>query len=99
MNKKLYLSDVDKKLAGVCGGIAEYFNVDSTIIRIVWALAVFCAGSGLIAYIVCALVIPHRPFSDGGYDQQNNNFNNNNGQYYNNGYENNYQDPDDSHFQ
>lgn len=65
MKKKLYRSSTDKKLAGVCGGIAEYFDVDSTVIRL--ALVLFClfGGSGLIAYIIAALVMPQDP----GYDQ------------------------------
>ena len=60
--KKLYKSSTDKKLAGVCGGIAEYFNIDSTLVRLGWV--VFCAlgGSGLLAYIIAALVIPDRPY-------------------------------------
>ena len=59
--KRLYKSATDKKIAGVCGGIVEYFNVDSTLIRLAWVL--FCAlgGSGLLAYIIAALVIPDRP--------------------------------------
>ena len=59
--KRLYKSATDKKIAGVCGGIAEYFNVDATLIRLAWVL--FCAlgGSGLLAYIIAALVIPDRP--------------------------------------
>ncbi|TJX67627.1 PspC domain-containing protein [Soehngenia saccharolytica] len=63
MKKKLYLSDTDKKIAGVCGGIAEYFEVDSTLIRLAWVLiTIFTAFfSGIIAYIIAALVIPHRP--------------------------------------
>ena len=62
--KKLYLSNTDKKLAGVCGGIAEYFNIDSTIVRLIWVLAVFAIGTGLLAYIICALVIPHSPIKE-----------------------------------
>ena len=59
--KKLYKSAVDKKIAGVCGGIAEYFNVDSTLVRLGWV--VFCAlgGSGVLAYILAALIIPDQP--------------------------------------
>ncbi|MBQ6840112.1 MAG: PspC domain-containing protein [Oscillospiraceae bacterium] len=60
MEKKLYRSKTDKKLAGVCGGIAKFFGIDPTIIRLIWALAaVFAAG--LVVYIVCALVIPEEP--------------------------------------
>lgn len=58
---KLYLSQKDKKLCGVCGGIAEYFGIDSTIIRLIWAVAAICFGSGIIAYIIAALVIPKNP--------------------------------------
>ena len=61
MKKKLYRSKKDEKLAGVCGGIAEYLGIDSTLVRLVWALFVLCAGSGVLAYIVCALVIPEKP--------------------------------------
>ena len=58
MKKKLYKSTTDRKIAGVCGGIAEYLNVDSTIVRLIGILLVFGWGSGLIAYIVAALVMP-----------------------------------------
>lgn len=61
MEKKLYRSRTEKKLAGVCGGLAKYLNVDVTIIRLIWVLAVLFAGCGLLAYIVCALVIPEEP--------------------------------------
>ena len=61
MKKKLYRSKKDEKLAGVCGGIAEYLGIDSTLVRLIWALFVLCAGSGVLAYIVCALVIPEKP--------------------------------------
>lgn len=56
--KKLYRSSTDKKIAGVCGGIAEYMNVDSTIVRLIAILLVFGCGSGLLAYIVAALIMP-----------------------------------------
>ena len=58
MEKKLRKSKSDKKLCGVCGGIAEYLGMDSTIVRIIAVLlAVFC-GSGLLVYIIAALVMP-----------------------------------------
>ena len=60
MSKKLYRSVSDKKLAGVCGGIAEYFGLDSTLIRVGWAI-VSLFGPGVLAYIVCALIIPEKP--------------------------------------
>ncbi len=56
--KKLYKSKTDKKLCGVCGGLADYFNIDVTIIRLVWAIAIFCMGTGLLAYIIAAIVLP-----------------------------------------
>ena len=62
MNKKLYKSKVDKKFAGVCGGIAEYFDLDSTIVRLVAILLIFGWGSGLLAYIIAALVMPDNPY-------------------------------------
>lgn len=55
--KKLYRSDTDKILCGVCGGIAEYFNVDPTIIRLIWAVFI-CTGAGILAYIIAAIIIP-----------------------------------------
>lgn len=61
MNKRLYKSNENKMVDGVCGGIAEYFNVDPTLVRLGWIL--FCAlgGSGFLAYIIAAIVIPRAP--------------------------------------
>lgn len=61
MQKKLYKSGTDKKLCGVCGGIAEYFGIDSTVVRLILVLAVLFAGCGILAYIVAALVMPNKP--------------------------------------
>ena len=61
MDKKLYKSNTDRKLAGVCGGIAEYFNIDSTLIRLAWVIALFMFGCGILAYIICAIIMPNRP--------------------------------------
>ena len=61
MNKKLYRSTTDKKIAGVCGGVAEYFGIDATLIRLGWALVSLFAGAGILVYIVCAIVIPEKP--------------------------------------
>ena len=60
-NKRLYKSNENKMLDGVCGGIAEYFGIDPTLVRLGWA--VFCAigGSGILAYIIAAIIIPRRP--------------------------------------
>ena len=61
MHKKLYKSAQNKMLEGVCGGIAEYFNCDPTLIRLAWAAFTLLGGSGLLAYIVCAIIIPNKP--------------------------------------
>lgn len=61
--KKLYLSSKDKKLLGVCGGIAEYLGVDSTVIRLLWAGVTILSGflPGILAYLLAALIMPPRP--------------------------------------
>ena len=63
MNKKLYKSNTNKMLEGVCGGIAEYFGIDPTIVRLAWV--VFCAlgGSGILSYIIAAIIIPSAPLN------------------------------------
>jgi len=61
MEKKLYKSVKDRKIAGVCGGIAEYLNVDSNVIRIIWVLFAFGFGSGILAYVICALILSDNP--------------------------------------
>ncbi|AOY76267.1 PspC domain-containing protein [Clostridium formicaceticum] len=60
MARKLYLSETDKKLAGVCGGIAEYFAIDSTLVRLGWVIFSLAWGSGVLGYIIAALVIPRK---------------------------------------
>lgn len=57
--KKLYKKEDGKKIAGVCGGIAEYLNIDPTLIRLAWALFCLAGGSGIIIYIVAAFVMPN----------------------------------------
>ena len=57
MEKRLYRIQEGAKLAGVCGGLAEYLNIDPTVIRLIWAL-VALGGGGILAYIVAALVMP-----------------------------------------
>ena len=59
--KKLYRVTEGKMLAGVCGGIAEYFNIDATIIRLVWVLASLFGGCGLLAYIIALIIMPEKP--------------------------------------
>lgn len=64
MNQKLYKSQKDRMICGVCGGIAEYFGVDSTLVRLGAALLGMIAGSGLFVYFVMALIIPTDPDSE-----------------------------------
>jgi phage shock protein PspC (stress-responsive transcriptional regulator) len=58
--KRLYKSN-DKKLDGVCAGIAEYFDIDPTLIRLLWVLGTIFVGAGILAYIIAAIVMPRRP--------------------------------------
>ncbi len=60
MAKRIYRSR-EKMIGGVCAGIAEYFNIDPTIVRLVWAILIFAYGTGLLAYLICWLVIPEDP--------------------------------------
>jgi phage shock protein PspC (stress-responsive transcriptional regulator) len=60
--KKLYLSDDNRKIAGVCGGIAEYLNLDPTVVRVVWVIVALIFGSGILAYLVAWLFIAKRPY-------------------------------------
>ena len=59
--KKLYKSNTDKKIDGVCGGIAEYFGIDVTLVRVIFAISIFFGGAGIWAYLVCALIMPGKP--------------------------------------
>ena len=68
MSKKLYKSTTDRKLCGVCAGVANYLNIDPTVVRLLWALITFLGGAGVIAYIVCALVIPDEPYNNNYQD-------------------------------
>ena len=58
--KRLYKVKENKVFAGVCGGIAEYFNIDPVIIRIVWVMVSLAYGFGVIAYIIAAIIIPEK---------------------------------------
>ena len=61
MDRRLYKSNENKMIDGVCGGLAEYFDIDPTLVRLGWVP--FCAlgGSGILAYIIAAIVIPRNP--------------------------------------
>jgi len=61
MKNKLYRSKKDCVIGGVCGGIAEYFNIDSTLVRLLAVLIFFFGGSGIIAYIIGWIIIPQNP--------------------------------------
>lgn len=65
MYKKLYLSDTDKKIGGVCGGIAEYLNVDSTLIRLAALAAIFMGGTGILIYFAAWIIMPRRSCQSG----------------------------------
>lgn len=60
MDKKLYLSDTNKKIGGVCGGVAEYFSIDPTLVRIIWILSALLHGAGLIVYLAAWIIMPRR---------------------------------------
>jgi phage shock protein C len=60
MEKKLLRSKKSRMIAGVCGGFGEYFNIDPTIMRLVAVALIFASGAGLIAYIICWIIIPER---------------------------------------
>ena len=61
MEKKLYKSNQNKMLDGVCGGIAEYFGIDPTVVRLIWVLFCLMGGCGILAYIIAAIIIPRNP--------------------------------------
>jgi len=59
--KRLMRSSRDKKIGGVCAGLAEYFDLDPTLVRVIWLLAVFFAGTGLFIYLILWIVLPLAP--------------------------------------
>ena len=61
MEKKLYRSRTDRKICGVCGGLARYLNMDVTVLRLIAALLTVAGCSGIPIYIICALIIPEEP--------------------------------------
>lgn len=81
--KRLHKSSTDKKFAGVCGGVAEYFGLDSTLVRLAFILFLILGGSGILLYIICMVVMPEAPITvenDNSYssDSYGNNDNRNN---------------------
>lgn len=63
MNNRLYRSRTDSTIAGVCGGLGEYFNIDPTIMRILFVLFVFLDGVSLLAYVIAWIIIPRQPLA------------------------------------
>ena len=61
MEKKLYKSSKNKMIDGVCAGIAEYFGIDPTLVRLGAVILTCTGGCGILAYIVCAIIIPRNP--------------------------------------
>ena len=59
--KRLMRSSRDKKIGGVCAGLADYFDLDPTVVRIIWLLAVLCAGTGGLLYIILWIALPLAP--------------------------------------
>ena len=59
MNKKLYKSTTNKMICGVCGGLGEFFGIDPTIIRLIWAILALLGGTGIVAYLIAAVIIPN----------------------------------------
>ena len=59
--RRLYKSKKNKTIAGVCGGIAEYFEIDPVVVRLIFILFLFIGGSAIIAYIICAIIMPNPP--------------------------------------
>ncbi len=64
-NKKLYRSRTDRMVAGVAGGLAEYFNIDPTIVRLAFVLLALAGGPGLIIYVIMWIVVPEAPVGTG----------------------------------
>ena len=61
--KKLYRNEEKRIIAGVCAGVADYFSIDPSIVRVIWTFVCLCGGTGLLLYLVCALIIPVKPNS------------------------------------
>lgn len=61
MERKLTKSNGNRMLAGVCGGIAEYFGIDATLVRLGWVLLCALGGSGVLTYLIAAIIIPRSP--------------------------------------
>ena len=58
--KKIYKVEKDKKIFGVCGGVAEYFGIDPTLVRVAWAVLSLAYGFAIIVYLICAFAFPQK---------------------------------------
>lgn len=59
--KRLYRSRYEKKIGGVCAGLADFFQIDVTVVRLIWVLLAVFAGTGILAYIIAWIIIPEEP--------------------------------------
>lgn len=62
MAQKLYRSVTDRKIAGICGGLGDYLDIDPTIVRLLWLAAVLVGGTGVLVYIIAWIIIPEEPY-------------------------------------
>ena len=71
-SKRLYRSRIDRMIAGVCGGLAKYFDIDPTIVRVLFVVTIFIGGGGILAYIILWIVVPEEQiiFQSAGQDSQ-----------------------------
>lgn len=62
MNRRLYRSRKDKMIAGICAGLGDYFEIDPTLVRIIFVVSLFLGGTGILAYIILWIVVPEEPY-------------------------------------
>ncbi len=70
MNRRLYRCRHDKRIAGVASGLAEYFDIDTSLVRVLWVVSIFFGGLGLLLYIAMAIIVPYEPESVVAPDSQ-----------------------------
>ncbi len=70
-SKRLYRSRDNRVIAGICGGMGEYFDVDPVVLRVIWLVLILGFGTGILAYLICWLVIPSEPLVIVPEDTQN----------------------------
>ena len=72
ISKKLYRSRIDKMIAGISAGLAKYFDIDPTIVRVLFVVSIFLGGGGILAYIILWIVIPEEPIITNPGDEESN---------------------------